>query len=472
MPQWKQYSGNWTVTQQMQARGGDEWPTPPGAPTIGTATAGDASATVTFTAPANLGIPAVITQYTVTSSPGGLTATGSASPIVVTGLSNGTAYTFTVTATNATGTGPASAASNSVTAGAGSLYAAGFNNVGQLGTNNTISRSSPVQVGSDTNWLDVATSATNSIAATIAIKSDNTMWGWGSSSINGTGTTYSSPVQVGALTNWKSVKGGFNFFLATKTDGTLWAWGLNGDGQLGQNDTSSRDSPVQVGNLTDWAYASAGYTSSFAIKTDGTLWSWGRNNNGGLGINTVYGPKSSPTQVGALTNWRLVAGSGYSDGAIALKTDGTLWAWGNNDAGQLGQNDRIFRSSPVQIGALTNWSGISANGNSRHFNMTKTDGTLWGLGGPASANGTNGTRSSPTQVGSLTTWDSTYAGYEAGFAIKADGTLWAWGSNNQGQLGNNNVTTQNTPIQIGSSSGWLRVSSATTSNGFSMFIKN
>lgn len=109
------FSGLWTARQQLQARGLSIWPARPGAPTSVTATGGNTSASVAFTAPANAGYPAVITGYTVTSSPGGLTGTGASSPITVSGLSNGTAYTFTVTATNATGTGPASAASNSVT---------------------------------------------------------------------------------------------------------------------------------------------------------------------------------------------------------------------------------------------------------------------------------------------------------------------------------------------------------------------
>ena len=108
-------TGIWTLAQQMQAVGGSVWPTKPDAPTIGTATAGNANASVTFTAPAYAGYPATITGYTVTSSPGGLTGTGASSPITVSGLTNGTPYTFTVTATNATGTGPASAASNSAT---------------------------------------------------------------------------------------------------------------------------------------------------------------------------------------------------------------------------------------------------------------------------------------------------------------------------------------------------------------------
>lgn len=113
------YSGLWTLSQQAQATGTNQWPRKPGAPTIGTATAGTGNAFVTFTAPTDAGVPAIITSYTATSNPGGITGSASASPITVTGLTNGQAYTFTVTATNATGTGPASAASNSVTPVAG-----------------------------------------------------------------------------------------------------------------------------------------------------------------------------------------------------------------------------------------------------------------------------------------------------------------------------------------------------------------
>lgn len=134
------YSGLWTSRQQMQATAASLWPATPGAPTIGTATkASSTSVSVTFTAPSNLGVPAIITGYTVTSSPGGLTGTGSSSPIVVSGLTTGTAYTFTVTATNATGTGAASAASNSVTPtlAIGDAYGGGFF-AGQINQSGTV----------------------------------------------------------------------------------------------------------------------------------------------------------------------------------------------------------------------------------------------------------------------------------------------------------------------------------------------
>lgn len=124
------FSGLWTSRQQLQAKGANTWPAVPGAPTIGTATAGNATASVTFTAPSDTGFPTTLT-YTVTSSPGGFTGTGSSSPITVSGLSNGTAYTFTVRATNATGISAASAASNSVTpssipAAIGAAYGGGY----------------------------------------------------------------------------------------------------------------------------------------------------------------------------------------------------------------------------------------------------------------------------------------------------------------------------------------------------------
>jgi hypothetical protein len=139
------FSGLWTPRQQLQAIAENLWPARPGAPTIGTATAGDASASITFTAPAFAGNPA-LTGYTATSSPGGITGTGASSPITVSGLTNGTAYTFTVTATNAVGTGPASAASNSVTpalaawneAGSGATKTALVNNLLFAGLGNTV----------------------------------------------------------------------------------------------------------------------------------------------------------------------------------------------------------------------------------------------------------------------------------------------------------------------------------------------
>jgi alpha-tubulin suppressor-like RCC1 family protein len=137
----------------------------------------------------------------------------------------------------------------------------------------------------------------------------------------------------------------------------MWAWGYNNFGQLGLNDTVYRSSPVQIGALTTWFKIAAGTVHNLAIKTDGTLWAWGNGGDGRLGLNT-YGPnQSSPVQVGALTTWSQVAGG--DSFSLAIKTDGTLWSWGINNIGELGLNNLVYRSSPVQIGTNTNWVSLA-----------------------------------------------------------------------------------------------------------------
>nr|QMP83622.1 MAG: hypothetical protein [Caudoviricetes sp.] len=145
---------------------------------------------------------------------------------------------------------------------------------------------------------------------------------------------------------------------------SLWSWGGNfrvvADGRLGLGDITHRSSPVQVGTLTNWSLVAGGQYHSLATKTDGTLWSWGRNSYGELGLGDTSA-RSSPVQVGTLTNWSLVVGGFYH--SIAIKTDGTLWGWGQNAYGQLGLGDTTHRSSPVQVGLLTNWSLVAAGSN-------------------------------------------------------------------------------------------------------------
>ena len=194
------------------------------------------------------------------------------------------------------------------------------------------------------------------------------LWSWGRNDLGQLGlgdtTVRSSPVQVGALTNWSSVatsKGAARMTTAIKTDGTLWAWGSNQFGRLGLgNTTYSYSSPKQVGSLTTWSIISAGGRQSFSIKTDGTLWSWGQNAYGqlGLGNRTYY---SSPKQVGALTNWSKINCGSLT--VMAINTVGALWGWGFNVEGALGLGNTTKYSSPKQVGALTTWIAISPNSN-------------------------------------------------------------------------------------------------------------
>ena len=291
------------------------------------------------------------------------------------------------------------------------LWAWGSNTQGTLGDGTTVYRSSPVQVAGT--WLNVGAA----YRGTTGIKTNNTLWGWGQNAPNFT-PGISSPTQIGALTNWLKVghKGDAEYprggFVCIKTDGTLWSWGDNTQGSVGDGTTTGRSSPVQIGALTDWTTATkaCNYQDKAAMGIrSGALYAWGSNANGALGLNISAATNVlSPTQVGGLTTWVDVT---IGNACCAIKTDGTIWGWGTNSNGSNGLNEGSGfgnKSSPVQIGALTNWASIR----SRQFGCAavKTDGTMWGWGsGRADLFGTTGdgtdiNRSSPVQVGALTNW--------------------------------------------------------------------
>jgi alpha-tubulin suppressor-like RCC1 family protein len=312
----------------------------------------------------------------------------------------------------------------------------------------------------------------------------NKLWSWGDNAYGRLGHTQaeatvdslSSPVQIPG-TNWKSgwQHGNPNATYntgAVKTDGTLWMWGLNEQGQLGQNDTVKVSSPTQIPGTTWSLVSSATYTSG-AIKTDGTLWMWGRNTFGQIGDNTQGSgsatAKSSPVQIPG-TTWRSINIGHYT--TTATKTDNTLWIWGRGESGVTGQNQptNTNYSSPVQIPGTT-WAAIS--GGMQWVLATKTDGTLWGWG-----EGGNGELaqnnelkySSPVQVPG--TWGTNelhiFAGRGSAHAIKADGTLWSWGYNASGGLGQNNLTRYSSPVQVGSNTDWHEVGGSAMNSVFAI----
>jgi alpha-tubulin suppressor-like RCC1 family protein len=301
------------------------------------------------------------------------------------------------------------------------------------------------------------------------------LWAWGKNNNGNLGlgniTNYSSPKQVGALTTWSQASAGLYNSLAIKTDGTLWAWGWNRVGSLGLSDTISRSSPVQVGALTGWSKVAAQFQYfTVAIKTNGTLWAWGKNSQGQLGLgNTIY--YSSPKQVGALTTWSTI-GYGYRyTTSLAIKTNGTLWSWGYNGQGQLGLGNVTSYSSPKQVGALTTWSQVAG---ARYSSLAiKTDGTLWSWGQNDKGQlglGNITSYSSPKQVGALTTWSQVSAGYKFSLSTTTVGALWSWGDNVSGQLGLGNTTNRSSPVQVGALTNWSQVSGGGT-YGFSLALK-
>jgi len=346
------------------------------------------------------------------------------------------------------------------------MWAIGKNQYGQLGQNQAAAQldglSSPTQIPGAT-WKTFRRSSNGADIA--AIKTDGTLWTWGSNNYgqlgqNIQGDNLSSPTQVpGTWTPFNNSQnafsgGGCNKIV--KTDGTLWTWGNSFYGALGHNDNVKRSSPVQVGSDTTWSSVVGDRISTLALKTDGTLWSFGQNEYGELGLNNKT-DRSSPTQIPG-TTWAILGRSqGTSQGAI--KTDGTLWVWGRNQTGVLGLNNQTEYSSPKQIPGTT-WANIAFSEQIQAM-ATKTDGTLWmwGSGGFGGTGQNNQTQySSPKQIPG-TTWDTENfktTNYHS-HALKTDGTLWSWGYNNDGNLGQNNRTVYSSPIQVGSNTNWKQL---------------
>jgi alpha-tubulin suppressor-like RCC1 family protein len=310
---------------------------------------------------------------------------------------------------------------------------------------------------------------------TLAIKSDRTLWTWGYNEEGelGDGCTFglncynrNSPTQVGSDNTWGAVSGGTTHSAAIKQNGTLWSWGDNSSGQIGTGCSDSTcfyiSTPTQVTTDTNWASTSAGGFFTVAIKTDGTLWAWGNNYAGQLGdgcspMSTCI-ESAIPKKIGTNTDWASVAAGGNH--VIALKTNGTLWAWGINDYGQLGnaaQSPTAYSSVPVQIGTDTDWKSITAG--DMHSLAIKTNGTLWAWGdndwgqlGITCLTSCSSV-SAPIQVGTDANWKDVDGGFNLTIAVKTDGTVWAWGN-----FSSSTGTSSSVPVQVGTGTSWSKVS--------------
>jgi alpha-tubulin suppressor-like RCC1 family protein len=307
----------------------------------------------------------------------------------------------------------------------GSAWAWGCNNVGRLGDNSTVDKSSPVSVvGGYTDWCQISAGRAHSLA----IRQNGTAWAWGQGSAgrlgDGAATTKSSPVSVvGGFTDWCQISAGVNgvgFSLAVRQNGSAWAWGCNNTGQLGDNTTVNKSSPVSVvGGFTNWCQLSAGDDHSLGVRQNGTAWAWGLGTCGRLGDNTTVSKSSPVSVVGGFTDWcQVSAGSAHS---LGVRQNGTAWAWGAGSLGRLGNNCTTTRSSPVSVvGGFTDWCQVSAGCD---FSLAvRQNGTAWAWGeGSQGRLGDNSTvdKSSPVSViGGYTDWCQVAAGGDHSLAIR------------------------------------------------------
>lgn len=305
----------------------------------------------------------------------------------------------------------------------------------------------------------------------IGLKPDNSIWSWGWGIWGALGLNSDAdaltPTQIGTATNWQYIFPGSTNTFGIKDNGSLWATGGGDNGELGDGVSGLGHEIfhfIQIGTATNWKSISPNGSFTIGLRTDGTLWSWGINTFSQLGDGT-NNSRSIPTQVGTATNWKsITTGSGF---CIALKTDGTMWSWGSNASGALGINSLEIQSvpTPIQAGTDNDWKVVISGAESAHSLAIKNNGTLYSFGGVWSSGmgalgfGLNTTpQVTPAQIGTANDWQSVSVGFNNSFGIKTNGTLWAWGQNDYGQLGDGTTADRGFPVQIGIDTDWASVS--------------
>jgi alpha-tubulin suppressor-like RCC1 family protein/uncharacterized protein YjdB len=317
----------------------------------------------------------------------------------------------------------------------GSVWSWGEHTYGQLGAQPSGSSSNPVPIQkADGNRL----LAIKAIAAggyhTVALDRDGKVWTWGRNSEGQLGHSSGAlsnkkPEGIAGLPKIVAIAAGEYHTLAVDESGQVWAWGLNQYGQLGSSVGTGTPSisviPSLVPNLAEVVAVKAGANHSVALKRDGTVWTWGRNTVGQLGNGETTDVNYTAKMVPGLTNiMEIAAGDNHT---LALKQDRTtVWAWGSNSYGQLGDGGRENKLRPIQVQDIRNVNTISAGDN--HTVAIKEDGTVWAWG--RNASGTASNRTTPIQIKQLL--NATAIGGGGGFgesfilAVKQDGTVWIW----------------------------------------------
>lgn len=327
----------------------------------------------------------------------------------------------------------------------GVLTGSGSSYTGALGTGSAVQYSTPVTAFSARRWTGVDSGQ----AHTLAIKDGTQLWASGFNTYGqvGDGTTANAISPVLLAGSWQQASAGGLDSAGVQADGSLWTWGNNGMGQLGVGDYAQRNVPTRVDATTTWKSVFVGPNyNMFGIRTDGSLWAWGMNNYGQLGVNDVA-TKLVPTQVGTAYDWVAIA-PGVSH-TLGLKVDGSLWAWGRNNNFQVTPDTTYPQLLvPTKIGY-----GFGAVAAGNEFSLArKSDGTLWGWG--VNTFGQLGTgdqfaRRWATRIGSDADWIGVDAASGLGVGVKTDGTVWGWGNDGSSYLGLGGYATRTSPVIIG-----------------------
>lgn len=345
----------------------------------------------------------------------------------------------------------------------GSLWAWGYNQYGQLGDGTTENKSLPVEIeGSfmipndeqntlpeDLNHRSIATGYNQSF-----IIRNEEVWTWGRNAYGllGDGTTVESRYSASVIDHFEDVvtiSAGLNHNMALKSDGTVWSWGSNLEGQLGDGTTTNQTMPTKIENLNNIVAVAAGYNHSMALQSDGTVWIWGQNQYGQLGNDTTTA-RFNPEPIAGLKNIiAIAAGKNFS---MALESDGSVWAWGDNQYGQIGAGHISITYSLIPNKVVNLSEIVSIQAGEYHSVALDVNGSVWTWGQNNYGQLGTGTFSqsvySPRKVEDLSNINTITTSNKHTFALSSDGSLWAWGDNSSGQIGDGTSTHRRTPVQI------------------------
>lgn len=370
----------------------------------------------------------------------------------------------------------AGGAHNIVLLGDGTVRTWGSNGTLQLGDIDLVADPSPRQVDA----LRGVTAIAGGSQHTLALRTDGTVWSWGSAEYGQLGDNtldlnpHPQPRQVSNLTGIVAISAAWFHSVALKNDGTVWIWGRNTvPSNMDSSGTVLTAAPVQVAGLSDIVAISTRGYHRLALKSDGTVWAWGYNGFGEIGVGTYGGAHPLPAQVSGLTG--IVAIAAGNQHSLALDSSGTLYSWGRNDDGELARGGPDTYAHPTPLAIPQNLTGASAlSGGGAHSLALVSGGSIWAWGNNRFGqlgDGSNTLRNTPQAVSVVTNVTSISAGSVHTLALESDGTVWAWGKNIFGELGQgsmDNGYTHSTPVQVPGLSG---VGVIAAGGGHSLAIK-